>query len=219
METKVCSKCEEEKNICEFGNSKSSKDGLLYCCKKCNRERGKKYTKENYQKRLEQTRNWTRKNPQWVYNRHKKWREQNRDKLNEMKREWLKKNPEKRKQYRKNYKPRKNEHKKERRHTDIIFHITNKMRTRLWKYLKIHNIKKNNTTFEIVGCTPEQLKEHLEKQFTKGMSWENRKEWHIDHIIPLSSAKTEEELLKLFHYTNLQPLWATDNIKKGNKLL
>jgi hypothetical protein len=51
------------------------------------------------------------------------------------------------------------------------------------------------------------------------MNWSNRKEWHIDHIIPLSSAKTEEELLKLFHYTNLQPLWANDNIKKSNKIL
>jgi hypothetical protein len=51
------------------------------------------------------------------------------------------------------------------------------------------------------------------------MSWENRDEWHIDHIIPLSSANSEEELYKLCHYTNLQPLWAEENIKKSNKII
>ena len=60
---------------------------------------------------------------------------------------------------------------------------------------------------------------HLEKQFAIGMSWENRSEWHIDHIIPLSSAKTEDEVYKLCHYTNLQPLWAEDNLKKSNKFI
>ena len=63
------------------------------------------------------------------------------------------------------------------------------------------------------------LKEHLELQFVDGMSWDNRSEWHIDHIIPLSSAKTDEEIYKLCHYTNLQPLWAEDNLKKSNKIL
>jgi hypothetical protein len=81
------------------------------------------------------------------------------------------------------------------------------------------DITKKNKTFDIVGCNPLQLKEHLEKQFVDGMTWENKGDWHIDHIIPLSSAKTEDELYKLCHYTNLQPLWAIDNIKKGKKIL
>jgi 5-methylcytosine-specific restriction endonuclease McrA len=71
----------------------------------------------------------------------------------------------------------------------------------------------------LVGITPKELKEHLEKQFFQGMSWGNYGEWHIDHIIPLSSAKTEDEIYKLCHYTNLQPLWAEDNLRKGNKLI
>jgi hypothetical protein len=58
----------------------------------------------------------------------------------------------------------------------------------------------------------------LEKQFVVGMSWDNRNKWHIDHIIPLSSAKTEEEIYKLAHYTNLQPLWAEDNLSKGDTI-
>ena len=217
MESKVCSKCKQEKKVCEFGNSKSSKDGLLYCCKKCNNKRSVEYRKNNPEKVLEITRNWTAKNPEWVYNRHKKWRDENRELANEIKRDWLNKNPEKRKQYRENYKPRKREQRKERRNTDPIFNLTNRMRGRLRKYLIILNITKTNKTFEIVGCSPQFLKEHLEKQFVDGMTWENRSEWHIDHKIPLSSAKTEEELYKLCHYTNLQPLWAEENLKKSNK--
>jgi hypothetical protein len=93
------------------------------------------------------------------------------------------------------------------------------MRSRLCNYLKKNNITKKNKTFDIVGCTPEFLKEHLETQFIDGMTWGNRSKWHIDHIIPLSSAKTEDELYKLCHYTNLQPLWAEDNLKKSNKIL
>ena len=220
METKVCSKCKGEKKVCEFGNSKSSKDGLLYSCKECNNKRSVNYRKDNPEKVLELTRNWTKKNPEWVYNRHKKWREENPDKVNELKKNWLDKNPEKRKEYRENYKPRKQEQRKERRDSDPVFNLTNRLRCRLWKYLKIFEITKKNKTFDIVGCTPEFLKEHLEKQFTEGMSWELLgKHIHIDHIIPLSSAKTEDELYKLCHYTNLQPLWVEDNLKKSNKIL
>jgi hypothetical protein len=219
METKVCSKCKGEKKVCEFGNSKSSKDGLLYSCKECNNKRSVNYRKDNPEKVLELTRNWTKKNPEWVYNRHKKWREENPDKVNELKKNWLDKNSEKRKEYRENYKPRKQEQRKERRDSDPVFNLTNRLRCRLWKYLKILNITKTNKTFDIVGCSPQFLKEHLETQFTDGMSWDNRSEWHIDHIIPLSSAKTEDELYKLCHYENLQPLWAEDNLKKSNKIL
>jgi hypothetical protein len=219
METKVCSKCKEEKNICEFGKLKSSKDGMSYRCKQCERLRGKEYLNKNYLKVLEQNKIWRSKNPEWVYNRHKRFRENNKDKVNEMRRNWLSKNPQKQKEYRENYKPRKREQIKERNENDVLFNLLNRLRSRLRKYLIIQNITKKNRTLELVGCTPQELKEHLEKQFVSGMTWENRNEWHIDHIIPLSSAQTEEELYKLCHYTNLQPLWAEDNIKKSNKIL
>jgi hypothetical protein len=79
---------------------------------------------------------------------------------------------------------------------------------------------KSHRTFEIIGCTPIELVEHLEQKFVSGMCWDNHGKhgWHIDHIIPLSSAKNKEELYRLCHYTNLQPLWAIDNIKKNNKI-
>jgi hypothetical protein len=78
-----------------------------------------------------------------------------------------------------------------------------------------------NKTTEFLGCNVLELKNHLEFQFKEGMSWNNHGlfGWHIDHIKPLSSAKTEKELYILCHYTNLQPLWAKDNLSKGNKIL
>ena len=121
--------------------------------------------------------------------------------------------------YREIYKQKRSIRRKERRKKDNLYGLINDVRYRIWIYLKRLNITKKNKTFDIVGCSPEFLKEHLESQFTDGMSWDNRSEWHIDHIIPLSSAKTEDELYKLCHYTNLQPLWAEDNLKKSNKII
>jgi hypothetical protein len=72
---------------------------------------------------------------------------------------------------------------------------------------------------DIVGCTQEFLKEYIENKFVDGMTWENQGEWHIDHRIPLSSANSEDEIYKLCHYTNLQPLWGEDNRIKSNKIL
>lgn len=219
MGTKVCSKCKEDKDICEFGKLKCSKDGLSYSCKECNNKRSSDYQKNNPEKVLEQQKKWRNKNPEWVYNRHKRYRAKNPEKVKDFKKNWLDKNPEKRKEYSENYKPRKRDQRKERNDSDSVFNLVNRMRCRLWKYLTIHNITKKNKTFEIVGCDPQFLKEHLENQFIDSMGWDNRGEWHIDHIIPLSSAKTEDELYKLCHYTNLQPLWAEDNLKKSNKIL
>jgi hypothetical protein len=78
---------------------------------------------------------------------------------------------------------------------------------------------KPSRSFELLGTDLEGFKAHMESQFLPGMSWENHGEWHIDHIIPLASGKTPEEIWKLCHYTNLQPLWASDNLSKGAKLL
>jgi hypothetical protein len=79
-------------------------------------------------------------------------------------------------------------------------------------------VKKSEKTEEILGCKISEFKEHLERQFTKGMSWERFKEIHIDHIIPLSSAETEEDVIALNHYTNLRPLWAKDNLSKSSRM-
>ena len=91
-------------------------------------------------------------------------------------------------------------------------------RSRILIALKSRNWQKKKRTRELIGCDYDFLKKHIENQFTEGMSWRNQGDWHIDHIIPLASAKTEEEMIKLAHYSNLQPLWAVDNLRKGDKI-
>ena len=94
------------------------------------------------------------------------------------------------------------------------------MRNRINQILKNKKFVKKNRFLVYLGCTPSELKFYIEKKFQPGMTWDNWKigGWHIDHIVPLSSAKNEEEIMKLCHYSNLQPLWAIDNLKKADKL-
>jgi len=79
---------------------------------------------------------------------------------------------------------------------------------------------KTGKTFDLIGCTPAQLKLHLEAQFKLGMNWENRSAWHIDHITPISfyDLTKAEEQAQAFHWSNLQPLWSIENLQKGAKV-
>ena len=111
----------------------------------------------------------------------------------------------------------KNIWRKNRYRNDPIFKMKICMSSRVRTALKQKKWLKWGKTQDYIGCTLQELKCHIEKQFIVGMYWHNYGEWQIDHIIPVSSAKTKRELLKLFHYTNLQPLWAKDNLIKGAK--
>ncbi len=95
------------------------------------------------------------------------------------------------------------------------------MRFRLWSALK-GKIKKDRTLL-LIGCDIKQLQSHLESKFVGGMHWGNygRGGWSVDHVRPLSSfnLRDKEQVKIACHYTNLQPLWELDNIKKGNKIL
>ena len=95
------------------------------------------------------------------------------------------------------------------------------LRSRLGNAIKRKNSSKNNTTIELLGCSIYVLKGILEEKFKEGMTWENHGDWHIDHIKPCASFNLldEEEQKKCFHYTNLQPLWALENLSKGYKVL
>lgn len=108
-----------------------------------------------------------------------------------------------------------------RRSATAKYKLINTMRSRLGEYLKQRGYKKDRRTFNVIGCTPTELRNHIESQFVEGMSWENysHSTWHIDHIIPISSATNKDEIYKLSHYTNLRPLWAKDNYEKSNKII
>jgi hypothetical protein len=101
---------------------------------------------------------------------------------------------------------------------DLVFAVATRARARLVKAIQRAGYAKNGKTQELIGCSFQALVEHIEKQFQTGMSWSNRDKWHIDHIIPVASARSEEELLSLFHFTNLRPLWAEENRRKSAKV-
>src|SRR5579859_3451307 len=126
-------------------------------------------------------------------------------------------NPEKSKQATKNWI---NNHRDQRRAYDRgradARWLSTRVRVNLNSSLRRIGAKKNQRSMEYVGCTVAELYLHLESQFEEGMTWENRSEWHIDHIIPLAAAQNQEEVEKLWHFTNLRPLWAKDNMKKGS---
>jgi len=125
--------------------------------------------------------------------------------------------------YRIRYKDKIKERYSIRMKNDPIFNLSKKVRSRLntamlRKYS--YQYRKKNKTEVMLGIPFALFKIYIESKFTKGMKWENllNGEIHLDHKIPLSSAKTEEELVALCHYTNLQPLWAKDNMAKSDKI-
>ena len=115
-------------------------------------------------------------------------------------------------------------HKIQRRHCKIcnpIYHLASIVRNRTYDALK-HN--KDLHSMEYLGCTIEELRQHIESQFKEGMSWVNYGKWHIDHKIPIAYKQdgispTLEVVAKRLHYTNTQPLWAEENISKGNRYI
>ncbi len=119
--------------------------------------------------------------------------------------------------YLQTHKMERNKYQRNKRKTNINFKIEGNLRKRIWNSL--NGFSKSNKTVNLLGCSIESLKQHLESQFKLGMSWSNYGKWHIDHKIPCASfdlSKSSEQY-KCFHYTNLQPLWAKENLIKGKK--
>jgi hypothetical protein len=104
---------------------------------------------------------------------------------------------------------------------NIIYRIIKNLNNRACFCLNKNNIERNHEYIDLIGCKAEELKEHLEKQLTDNMTFENYGKWEIDHIKPISlfNLNNENELFECFNYKNLQPLWKIDNIKKSNKLI
>ena len=102
--------------------------------------------------------------------------------------------------------------------TDFNFKLKQQLSHRI--YLALKNKVKSKRTKDLLGCTIEELWIHLEKSFKSGMTKENYGKWHVDHIIPCVSfdLTKPEEQAQCFHYTNLQPLWASENLAKGSKI-
>lgn len=147
------------------------------------------------------------------------YRKSNKSRQSELYASWYSENKEKKLGYMRQYNNDVDAPKRKARYKcDHIFAMATRARARLAKAIQRLGYAKNGKTQELIGCSYEELATHLEAKFADGMGWHNRADWHIDHITPVASANSEEELLALFHFTNLQPLWALDNRKKGAKL-
>ena len=213
---------------------KENKDKLLENRKKDyqkNKERYKKKAKEWYENNKERSskraKDYYKKNELSIKEYNIQYQIDNKDKVLRYRKVYYETNKERyKKKAREYYNENKvkvkiysREYAKERRKTDPLFKMSSNLRTRTSLAFKNKGYSKNTKTQEMLGVDWEVCKAHIERQFTKGMKWSNQGEWHIDHIIPLASSKTEEGLKKLCHYSNLQPLWAEDNLIKSDKII
>ena len=196
---KKCTKCLLIKNFEEFYKDKKSRDGRRSSCKNCQDASNKDYlAKKSYD----------------IKSYQKEYYQKNSDKLKAYRRDY----------YERNKVDINNKHAKymcQKRRNDCNFHLASCLRGGLYKALK--GLGKSAKTMAYIGCDIEQLWRHLESKFKPEMTKENYGQWHVDHIIPLSSFDftkddKEEQLFLAWNYLNLQPLWKRDNLKKGSRL-
>ena len=163
-------------------------------------ESDKRHYLKNREKRLQYFSDWQKNNRDHLNDYHQKWREKNIDKHRENKR---------------NYE-------KTRKSNDPLYKLISNFRTAIYQVLKENRVDKNQSYFDGLQDTPEQLIVHLEKQFTEGITWENYGKWHVDHKLPISSFNIQKmgdsEFMKCWSLENLQPMWGEENIRKSNKI-
>lgn len=187
---KHCGTCKNTKNLTDFSKNSRSKDGYCTRCKDCQAQYFKQYRQQNSKE---------------LSDYQKEYRQKNAVTLNEYSKQWRKEHP-----------GHSNAYHKERKSNDPLFHLICNTRIMINKALERQNFTKTSKTAQILGCSYEEFYEHIENQFTDGMSWQNKHLWDIDHNVPLAWATTEEEILSLNHHSNLQPLWKEDNNLKSD---
>lgn len=215
MTEKHCSKCKELRDINSFGKLKSSKDGYRYDCNLCRKKyreinkthiqmKQKEYYKNNKETLLLKNKEYRDKNIENINNQRKVYRNQEHIKLHIQKKN-------------KEYLPIKKEKIKEKRRTDFQFRISEVLKSHFHRLINC----KTNTYKKYLNCDVYFLKKWIEFQFDDNMTWSNYATyWHIDHILPISLFDFSEERNKYicFNWINLQPLKASTNISKFNKL-
>jgi hypothetical protein len=210
------------KTVNEYENWKTITDPKLR-----KKMRKKAYYKKNKEKEKIRYDKWYQKNKKQIRIKQKKWRELNKNKIKSYKKNYNKINKDKINQYNTNYrKENKNtilkqsrKRDKQKRINDIQYKLKSLLRHRL--YVALKGNFKSGSAVKNLGCTIPELKDYLESKFHPDMNWHNHGAWHIDHIKPLSSfdLTDHKQLLEACHYTNLQPLWAKDNLLKSDTVV
>jgi len=224
MKTKICTKCGKDKKLSEFCKDKKTLDSYNYSCKECNNIRVKLWRDTNKTHIKKYKKEYNDKNRDILKAKGKKYYEENKEECLKRVSTHKKNNLDYYKKYMKEYqnqtenKEKRNKRIKTRNKNDIHFRLRNNLGSRLRQAIKHHS--KDFSTMFLIGCEIDFLMCYLQKQFLEGMTWDNHGMygWHIDHIRPCASfdLSNPEDQHKCFHYTNLQPLWAIDNLKKGS---
>lgn len=201
---KQCNKCREQKQLEAFGKNKRAPDGLERRCRSCERTRCESVYAKRRDKALAKCKEYREANKEYYKQKTGKWREANPEYF----KQWSVDNPGYNAKWYKHYE------------SSLMFRARHSIRTRLWHMVKTKNWNKPATTYELVGCSWEDLMQHLKSQlepwmtelnYGKCIPGEPNVGWDIDHIIPLASAQSEDDLIKLCHYTNLRPLCSNYN--------
>jgi len=216
--TKICIKCGSEKPYDEFSIHKTNKDGYNGKCKLCVNEYGRLYRLTNLDKERERAKNYYQEN---IENK-KLYQEDNKVKIALRGKEYRINNRDtirvKRKQYYNDNKDviiaKATKYYNSRIERDPIFKLKKQVQLLIRDSFRVNDLTKKNRTTEIIGCTIEEFRLHLESQFEPWMNWDNKGlyngeleyGWDIDHIIRSCSATCEKDVIRLNHYTNLQPL-------------
>jgi thiol-disulfide isomerase/thioredoxin len=223
---KMCTICRETKPLSEFHKQATRADGYANWCKPCKSEKKRLAYAANPFRARERAAAYRIRHPEKVSEGKKQARIKKLDQYKERSRKRYQENRESMLAYAKAYRvanwPRvlatNAAYKRERLRKDHLYRLEYAVRNRTFVALRDKGYGKKSKTRELVGCEWPELMAHLQSKFTEGMTMDNYGEWHVDHVVPLSSAKTEEELIRLCHYSNLQPLWAADNIRKGARV-
>lgn len=150
-------------------------------------------------------------NNEVIKERSRQWSAANRERKKAYNLAWNKANPEQARRHQR-------AHERRRRQSDPVYAMAERIGASIRQSLINGGYTKRNRVSEILGCSFDAFATHIERQFQRGMSWANRAQWHLDHIVPISSARSEDDVIRLHHFTNLRPLWAQENAAKGDKI-
>lgn len=231
---KKCSKCKEEKELSSFYKSKRYKDGLYPSCKNCEVSRSLNYYSDNKEEQLVKKKERYYDNHELNLQKKRDYDELNRELVNRKAREWYHDNIDyAREYYQKNKETILERNKRWVEDNKEYFKILNKESGKKWsknnphivvwrqilyRTIKRFGLKKEASTIELLGYSATDLKDHIESLFEDGMSWNNWGEWHIDHTYPLSLFSELTPISEVNSLSNLKPMWALDNLKKGNRI-
>lgn len=204
---RTCTLCKIDQPIDSYAKKTSYYDGISPWCRSCTSKRAKLDYERVKEKRKAQASAYYINNKEEIL----KDRKENREVYLEKAKNWRIKNRDKVREYSKSYRA-------ERSLRDPLYRIKKRLTGRLREVLHKNGWKKYTSATGSIGCDAETLKAHIENQFIDGMSWDNYGKWQVDHVTPMASAQTEQDVYLLNHYKNLKPLWAADNYQKWDKL-